>query len=219
MPPSLVIFDCDGVLVDSEPAANRVLAEMITEAGLPTSVDECCARYVGRTLESSIALIEESLGRAVPDEWRTDLRRRERAAWESELASVPGVEAVLRHLQTEAIAYCVASSGSKDKMRFTLSHTGLLPLVRDVLFSATEVARSKPYPDIFIHAAEVMGQPAERCVVIEDSVFGAQGARAAGMQVFGYIADPYTDVKGLEQAGAEIFSEMAELPILLGLDV
>jgi len=217
MRPSLIIFDCDGVLVDSEPVANRVLAEMITQAGLPTSVEECCTRYVGRTLESSIALIEQELGKALPENWRADLSRRERSVWEKELCAVPRVEAVLHHLRQDEISYCVASSGSKDKMHFTLGHTGLLPLVQDVLFSATEVARSKPHPDIFLHAAQSMGQPSTSCIVIEDSVFGVQGARAAGMRVFGYIADPHTDATGLKQAGAEVFSDMGELPALLGL--
>lgn len=217
MLPSLVIFDCDGVLVDSEPAANRVLAEMVTQAGLPTSVEECCTRYVGRTLESSITLIEKEIGRTLPAGWREELRRRETAAWENELVPVQGVEAVLHCLQQHDTAYCVASSGSKEKMHFTLGHTGLLPLVRDVLFSATEVARSKPFPDVFLHAAEGMGKLAEDCIVIEDSVLGAQGARAAGMRVFGYVADPYTDADGLERAGAKIFNDMRALPALLGL--
>jgi len=217
MRPSLVIFDCDGVLVDSEPAANRVLAEMVTEAGLPTSVEACCKKYVGRTLESSIGLIEEELGRALPEGWRAELRRRETQAWQRELAAIPGVESVLRHLAREKIAYCVASSGGKDKMRHTLGHTGLLPLVKDVLFSATEVARSKPHPDIFLHAATHMNAAPATCAVIEDSVFGARGARAAGMTVFGYAADPHTDAAGLEQAGAKIFREMQVLPALLGL--
>ncbi len=216
-PPELVIFDCDGVLVDSEPAANRVLAEVLTELGLPTTPEQSRVRYVGRTMESVAALVSEQLGRPLPPDWEDQVRRRESAVWQKELTAVPGAREVLEHLKRRSVRFCVASSGRHEKMHLTLGLTGLLPLVEGVLFSARDVPRSKPHPDVFLLAAERMKAAPESCVVIEDSVPGVQGAKAAGMHVLGYVGDPHTDAEGLRRAGAVLFADMADVPRLLGL--
>ncbi len=204
--PLLVIFDCDGVLVDSEPPANRVLSEAIVELGLPATFESVTARFKGRSLSDCVKLIESDLGRSVPADFLTRLNERTFAAFRDELEAVPGVRAVLEGL---SLPRCVASSGSHEKMRFTLGLTALLPWFEPHLFSATQVERGKPAPDLFLFAAKSMGVPAERCVVVEDSVPGICGAVAAGMRVLGFAREGSPEE--LCAAGAEVFLHMDEL--------
>ena len=217
-PPSLVIFDCDGVLVDTEQVANQLLVEVLAEDGLQLSEAESRALFVGRSIESIIKHVEQSLGRSLRADWATMLRDRTlRAFAERGIQAVPHVDAALRILHEHGIAFCVASSGKLEKMRFTLGVTGLLPLLKDVLFSAEQVTHGKPAPDLFLYAAKQMGYSAERCVVVEDSVPGVQAARAAGMRALGYAGDQHTDADGLAAQGADLFYDMRELPARLGL--
>ncbi len=216
-PPGLVIFDCDGVLVDSEPIANHALAAAVTRLGLPMNVTDTRAAFVGLSMRQIMKNISGLTGQPVPDTWRQTLQDETYAAFRRSLRAVPGVQEVLAHIQAANIALCVASSGSLDKMELTLGLTGLRAYFGDNLFSSTMVARGKPHPDLFLHAAAQMGVSVDRAVVIEDSVPGVMGARAAGMQVFAYAGDPESNAIKLRAEGGEIFTDMADLPRLLAL--
>ena len=216
MTPALVIFDCDGVLVDSEAIANRIMAEHITATGIPITYEDCRARFVGGTLQRVMDTVEQWLGRPLPPGWRDDFEARRNEAFRRELKAVPGVEEVLETLSAQGTAMCVASSGTVEKMELTLGLTGLKRFFGDRLFSAAMVAQGKPEPDIFLHAAEQMGYLPETCLVVEDSPTGVTAAVAAGMRVLAYAAE--TDAEMLKAAGAQPFDAMAELLGLLGLD-
>lgn len=207
----LVIFDCDGVLVDSEPIANRVFSQMLGEVGLPMSYEETVRTFVGRSAATCVGMVEERIGRPVPEGWVDAWHQRTLDAFSRDLRAVEGVDAVLEGL---TVPFCVASSGEPAKMRFTLGMTGLLPRFEGRMFSAVEVPRGKPAPDLFLHAARRMGAAPERCAVIEDTAVGVQAGAAAGMTVFGYAA--MSDPDALRAAGAaHVFHRMAELPALL----
>jgi HAD superfamily hydrolase (TIGR01509 family) len=216
MTPALVIFDCDGVLVDSEAIANRIMAEHITATGIPIAYEDCRARFVGGTLQRVMDTVEQWLGRPLPPGWKDDFEARRNEAFRRELKAVAGVEEVLQRLARVGTEICVASSGTIEKMELTLGLTGLKRYFGERLFSASMVAHGKPEPDIFLYAAEQMGYLPETCVVVEDSPTGVTAAVAAGMRVLAYAAD--TDAEILRVAGAHPFAEMAELPGLLGLD-
>src|SRR5512139_1203442 len=206
----LVIFDCDGVLVDSEPIANRELAAALSEAGLPTTPEESMRRYMGMSWPAAHALFEQQLGRALPAEFEREFWARLDAALRTELVAVPGIHAALDAIPTPT---CVASSGRIDKMRVTLGLTGLYERFEGRIFSAADVPRAKPFPDLFLHAAAQMRAAPARCAVVEDSPRGVQAGVAAGMRVFGYAAR--TDARELAAAGAHVFTDMAELPALV----
>ena len=208
---ALVIFDCDGVLVDSEPISNRVFCEMLNEIGLPFTFDETVRTFVGRSMASCLDLVAERLGRRPPDGFAAEMAERTFAAFRAGLRPVAGVAGALDAI---ALPTCVASSGEPAKMRTTLGLTGLLPRFEGRLFSAVEVARGKPFPDLFLHAAARMGADPARCAVVEDTPVGVRAAVAAGMTPFGYAG--WTDPAALAEAGAAaVFREMAELPALL----
>ena len=213
--PSLVIFDCDGVLVDTETVANRLLARVLSEEGFSVSYEECRRLFVGRTMDAVRAHVEGALGRALRDDWTAYIRDRTLEAFAEGIEPVPGASDVIHALRLRGMQYCVASSGKFEKMRFTLGATGLLPLVEDVLFSAEEVAHGKPAPDLFLHAAARMGHEPLRCVVVEDSLPGVQAAVAAGMPVIGYAGDPHTDAAALKREGAHVVTDMSALRDLL----
>jgi HAD superfamily hydrolase (TIGR01509 family) len=204
----LVIFDCDGVLVDSEPISNRLLAERLTAVGLPTSVEDSMRDYMGRSWASCTAIIEGKLGRGLPPGFAAGYHAAVFAAFERELRPVAGIEAVLDGLPAPC---CVASSGSHERIRKALGVTGLLARFKGRIFSATDVEHGKPAPDLFLHAAALMGVSPGECVVVEDSPAGVQAGRAAGMTVLGYAA--LTPV--VQLAGARTFTDMVELPALL----
>ncbi len=209
----LVIFDCDGVLVDSEPIANRLLAEALSKAGLPTSYDEARRRYVGLSMATCMKLFEEQLGGPLPESWLDDLQAETFARFSAELTSVEGVSELIRIVQERAISTCVASSGDLTKINLSLTTTGLLGLFGGHIFSASMVPRGKPHPDLFLLAAERMGVSPERSVVIEDSVPGVQAAVAAGMRVLAYAGDPHTDGDALARAGGTVFYAMRDAPL------
>ncbi|MEQ9639182.1 MAG: HAD family hydrolase [Alphaproteobacteria bacterium] len=210
MAPALAIFDCDGVLVDSEPIANRVLARRLSEAGLPTSYDESITSYLGLSLKAALAKAEALHGTSLTPDFAETLQAETFAAFETDLTPVAGVIGALDALPCPT---CVASSGAHDKMRLTLGITGLYARFEGRIFSATEVARGKPFPDLFLHAAERMAVAPGDCVVIEDSPFGVQAAIAAGMRVLGYVGG--ATAQPLAAHGATEFADMAELPGLL----
>lgn len=209
----LVILDCDGVLVDSEPIANRILAARLTELGLPTTPDQTVERYLGISSAKVLADVERRLEGPAPEDFLADFLTACLAAFDAELEAVEGIEAVIDALGAAGIATCVASSGEHEKIRHTLGHTGLLGRFDGRIFSTTEVSRSKPAPDLFEHAAAAMGTEPERCAVVEDSPVGVTAALAAGMDVFAYAGR--TPRERLERDRVRIFSRMPELPALL----
>jgi HAD superfamily hydrolase (TIGR01509 family) len=208
--PELVIFDCDGVLVDSDRISLRVQGEWISALGLETSYEDCVRDFLGLGMPATLRILTERLGEPLPAGWEEDLNVAVREAFRSELRPIPGVVEALEEID---LPTCIASSGSQEKMRFTLGLTGLWDRFAGHIYSGDEVQRGKPAPDLFLHAASGMSTAPNRCVVVEDSPCGALGARAAGMSVLGYA--PAGDGERLENEGAETFTSMAELPSLL----
>ncbi len=215
-----MIFDCDGVLVDTERLAVGVEARILTELGWPIGVDEVVRRFMGRTSEAMLAEVAQRLGPGLADRFDALATTESRAVFERELAPVPGVISLLDVLEAAGIATCVASSGSPDKMRFTLGLTDLLPRFTGRIFSAVEVRHGKPAPDLFLHAAEAMNTAPEECTVVEDSVSGVLAAVAAGMRVYGF-AGGLAPASELAAAGATLFDRMADLagPLTAGLEL
>jgi HAD superfamily hydrolase (TIGR01509 family) len=205
----LVIFDCDGVLVDSERLAVRTEAEILGRLGWPLTEAEIIERFVGRSATFMQSEIEAHLGR--PLDWETEFEIRYGDVFARELLPVAGIEEALARIATPT---CVASSGSHEKMRFTLGMTGLLSRFAGRIFSVDEVENGKPAPDIFLHAARIMRVPAERCAVVEDSVSGVTAGLAAGMAVFAF-AGGVTDAARLAIGSATVFADMRTLPALL----
>jgi HAD superfamily hydrolase (TIGR01509 family) len=210
-PLELVIFDCDGVLVDSERISVRIDAVVLAELGWPLTEAEVVERFMGRTEEYMLSEIEAQLGRPLGHDWDSRFRHLYREAFEAELGPVDGVVEALDRI---AATTCVASSGSHEKIRYSLGLAGLYERFEGRIFSASEVANGKPAPDLFLHAAERMGVEPAACAVVEDSRYGVEAARAAGMRAFGY-AGGLTPRHRLEGPGTVVFDHMCELPGLL----
>ncbi|MDV9191214.1 HAD family hydrolase [Streptomyces sp. SR27] len=211
----LVIFDNDGVLVDSEPISNTLLAGYLTELGHPTTYEESVRDYMGSAMHRIHDLVEERSGQRLPAEFDETFHGRVFAAFRDELEAVPGAPDVVKRLAEAGVPYCVASSGSHERIRVGHRKTGLDAWFRDeIVFSAEDVGRGKPAPDLFLHAAARMGVAPERCVVVEDSRLGVQAAQAAGMDVYGFTA--MTPQEKLTGANGH-FGTMDELPAILGL--
>jgi HAD superfamily hydrolase (TIGR01509 family) len=196
------------VLVDSEVIVAAAIAEALGRAGMTISANDVLTRYTGRTAASARPLLEAELGRPLPEDVFAGLRERTGAVFARELRAVAGVAEALDRLLTPA---CVASGGSHEKMRYTLGLTGLFERFAGRIFSASEVARGKPAPDLFLHAARTLGADPARCAVVEDTAVGVEAARAAGMLVFGYAERMPASLL----AGARTFTEMSALPELL----
>lgn len=181
--PDLVIFDCDGVLIDSEIIACRAVVDCLGELGIRETIDDVITRYVGVSAKTMFADFDARYGARIPADFHDRLRERTAQGFDAGLKPMPGVAAAIEALDCPI---CVASSSAPERLARTLSLTGLLRYFDPHVFSATQVKRGKPAPDLFLFAAERMGVAPERCVVIEDSVLGVQGARAAGMRVIGF---------------------------------
>ncbi len=217
-PFGLVIFDCDGVLVDSERLAIKVDMVYLERLGWPMTEAEIVERFVGRSDADMRAVIEAQLGGPIPADLDEEFERLYRETLERELEPVEGIEAVLDARVRAGTPVCVASSGTHAKFRRSLARTGLARYFDDRIFSATDVTHGKPAPDLFLHAASTLGVEPDRCAVVEDSVYGVQAAIAAGMRAFAY-AGGVTPAERLISAGPEavIFHDMAELvPLLAG---
>jgi HAD superfamily hydrolase (TIGR01509 family) len=213
----LIIFDCDGVLVDSEVISNAVLARALTAEGLPTTLAQARHDYQGLLLGEVLLHAQQRAGRVFPDDWLERYEREREQEFRRELRPVAGAAEAVRTVSAAGVKVCVASQGKLAKTRLSLALTGLADLFDDrALFSAELVARGKPHPDLFLHAAQEMGASAARCVVIEDTSSGVTAAVAARMRVLGYAAD--ADEAALRAAGAEILWSLEELPVRLGLD-
>ena len=183
MIPELVIFDCDGTLVDSEELGTSVLLEMAGELGLHLPLRETNLLFRGWQLDRCVAQIETWLGRKLPDDFVAQVRLRTRNTFEAKLQPIPGAVELVRTLR---LPMCVASSGPREKIELSLSLTGLLPYFKDRIFSGYELGSWKPDPGLFLHAARTLGVEPARCAVVEDSLVGVQAGVAAGMQVFAY---------------------------------
>lgn len=210
-PIELVIFDCDGVLVDSERIALRVQVALGAELGWPLTEDEVIDRFLGRSSESVGEQIAERLGPDTAALWGERFSELHREAVDAGLTAVDGLPEALDAI---SLPTCVASSGSHEKMRHTLGHTGLYERFAGRIYSAGEVSRGKPAPDLFLHAARQMGVDPAACVVVEDSLPGVRAARAAGMRALGY-AGGLTPGERLEGPGTVVFHDMRDLPGLL----
>lgn len=214
-----ILFDCDGVLVDSETITNTVLCTMLNESGWPISAEECMRTFLGRTVRSETARIETHTGRPLTDEWmaafyerRNDQLRAQLVAIDGALASVQAV-----HAQLDG-RIAVASGADRFKVEMQLTQVGMAPYFAGRVFSGHETPRSKPFPDVYLAAAAALGVAPERCLVIEDSVPGIQAGLAAGATVWGYCPDPvlFATPQMLQDAGvARIMRSMSELPALL----
>ena len=207
----LVIFDCDGVVVDSERVVHAVFGEFIRSYGVDLTEEEMHERFLGRRLAECAAVVEELTGKAVPPgELERYCAERDRVLLE-QVKPVDGIREVLEQL---TIPYCIASSGDHAKMRITLGATKLMSFFEGRLFSATEVPHGKPAPDVFLYAAARMGADPKRTAVVEDSVNGVLAGCAAGMTVLGFAG--LTSAEKLVRAGAtRVFTQMDELPALL----
>lgn len=217
----LIIFDCDGVLVDSEPILNRIFAETLTEAGFKITYEEVSQKFVGKSFATCLEIISKTYGRPIPPNWIERCKEREISALQRELQPTPGIVATLEQI---ALPRCVASNSSHRHIQLVLQLTGLLHQVEGKTYSSHDVDRPKPFPDVYLYAARQMGKAPENCVVIEDSVPGVQAGFAAGMTVFGYAQRRKNSLEGkiashhdaLIVAGAKVvFEDMPQLPHLL----
>ena len=215
-PPGLVIFDCDGVLVDSEPLTSRAMRNVLAHYGLRLELDEIQARFHGISNGQIHDTVLAHWGVRLPNDVVRLFEEAERAGAEDGLPAIPGVADAVRAVAASGTAICVGSNGSPDAIAQRLRLTGLYHWFEGRMFSAAMVARGKPYPDVFLHAAEAMGFSPPECVVIEDSDAGVQAALAAGMRVLAYEASPASDVA--DARGVVRFTDMALLPALLGID-
>ena len=213
---TLLIFDCDGVLVDSEVLAHGILLELMATLGRPMTIDEAMREFAGMDLRDTLATAERLLGRPVPEETGKFFGQRLLERFRRDLEPIAGVrDAIL------ALPYrrCVASSSSPERLRLSLEVTGLAPLFGDHVFSAADVARGKPAPDLYLHAARVMGEAPPSCIVVEDTVRGVAAGHAAGMTVIGFAGAAHATpglVDDLKGAGAHVaIATMSELPAVV----
>ncbi len=214
LPIELVIFDCDGVLVDSEPIGVRYDMLMLERVGLVMTEAEVIDRFVGRSGSVLREYIEDELGHPLDRALEDEMRQFYLDALAADLHAVDGVSDALARID---VPMCVASSSEPDSLRWKLRHVGLLDHFGGI-FSAAEVEHGKPAPDLFLYAARRMGVAPDRCAVVEDSQYGVQAARAAGMAVFAY-ASGFTDSTRLTGDHTTIFTDMRDLPELLARSV
>lgn len=215
-----IIFDCDGVLVDSEHLANAVLVEYVREFGLFLSLEEALAQFTGVKMADCVAELEQRLGRRLPAHFVPTFRERSATAFRAHLRPIEGVEAIVKNLQQRNLPYCVASSGPREKIELNLRITGLLHYFQSRIFSAYEVGKWKPDPGLFLHAARVLGVEPQQCAVIEDSQPGIYAGLAADMMVFAYQPESVPSLAQIKPtipslSGVHKFRHMAELQKML----
>ena len=190
-----VIFDCDGVLVDSEPIGNQILVDMANNLGAHIDFGFAMKHFKGSHFKECVAIISKLVTKPVPETFEAEYRRRSLEAFEKHLKPIEGVAKVIEQLQ---LPFCVASSGMESKMKFNLKLVGLLPYFESKMFSCYTIQKFKPEPDVFLWAAKTMGFKPHECVVIEDSLLGVQGALKGGFDVFGFTAhDTNNELEGL----------------------
>jgi len=211
---ALLILDCDGVVVDSEPITLRVLWQMLVSLGLHVELDACADLFTGLTFEKITERIEESLQKPLPKTFLSEYLERTFSALASELKPVGGIEAALEKIDKINLPYCIASNGPHAKIKKTLGITSMFSRFDGRIFSAADVPRAKPFPDLFLFAAKHFSVEPASCLVVEDSAGGVIAAKAAGMTAFGFCAR--TPREKLEAAGADrVFADMHQLPSLI----
>ncbi|HXZ09912.1 MAG TPA: HAD family phosphatase [Paraburkholderia sp.] len=214
-----VIFDCDGVLVDSEPITNRVLAEMLNELGWAISVEETIQIFLGKAVKDEAQRIEAQTGVPLTSEWLAQFRARRNAALERELVAIQGASSAVKALHDALDGrVAVASGADRHKVEMQLSKVGIFDYFDGRIFSGHEMPRSKPHPDVYLAAADALNVDPKRCAVVEDTVTGATAGVAAGATVFGYSPGEsgHSTADALHQAGvARVFQRMVDLPALL----
>lgn len=206
-----VIFDCDGVLVDSERLGVHIDRQVLSEIGLEFTLEEVVTTFMGKSDKFFVETVESLTGRPVPTGWLDEIGERYKIAFEKDLTPVPGIFEALNEI---SLPYCVASSGSHEKMRFTLGKTGLLAKFETALFSSTQVSRGKPHPDLFLFAADQMGWEPSACAVVEDSMAGVEAGLAAGMNVIAY-AGGFLKHDEYAHPNLIVIEHMRELPNIL----
>ncbi len=211
--PELIIFDCDGVLVDSEPLSFRVLSETITAAGASLPLEDCYRLFLGKSINSMRDILREDYDISLSDQTLKEMQERLFEVYRQELTPIPGIIDLLPGLEQP---FCVASSGLPERIRLALELTGLLSSFESHVFSATMVERGKPAPDLFLHAAAAMKTRPEDCLVIEDSTAGIEAAKSAGMTVIGFTGGSHAQMPGYRETletlkPDAVISDMAEL--------
>ncbi|HSD37706.1 MAG TPA: HAD family phosphatase [Rhodocyclaceae bacterium] len=206
----LLIFDCDGVLVDSEPLVNQIYADMLAELGYAVDYEESLHEFAGAAMSTRLRVLSQRLGWSPSPDFANQFTARQTAVFAEKLRPVAGINKVITGLSTP---FCVASNGNREEIVFRLQTCGLLHHFQNAIFSGTETPRPKPYPDVFLAAANAFNVEPQRCVVIEDSVTGVTAAIRAGMRVFGHAV--HTSAAHLSDAGATPFASMSELAALL----
>jgi HAD superfamily hydrolase (TIGR01509 family) len=215
-----VLFDCDGVLVDSEPITNRVLAEMLCELGWRITIEETMQTFMGKAVKDELPLIEERTGITITADWLAQFRERRNEALDRELVEIRGASATVRVLHEMLDGrVAVASGADRRKVELQLAKIGIADCFEGRIFSGQELPRSKPHPDVYLKAAEVLGVDPRRCAVVEDTLTGASSGLAAGATVFAYnspAANGHVGAQRLRDAGvAHVFADMEQLPALL----
>ncbi|WP_295979930.1 HAD family phosphatase [uncultured Variovorax sp.] len=218
-PFSAVLFDCDGVLVDSEPITNRVLAQMLGELGWQITTEESMNTFTGKAVKDETALIEQKTGFKITDDWLKTFRTRRNEALERDLIAIPRAPEAIREIHARLDGRIACASGAdRHKVELQLAKVGLLEYFEGRIFSGHEMPRSKPHPDVYLAAAEALGVAPGQCAVVEDTVTGAMAGVAAGATVFGYSTGEsgHSGPGPLLSVGAvRVFSDMSELPALL----
>ena len=214
MRPAAVIFDCDGVVVDSEHPTLVMIRDDLERYGLTLTLEELEAGYIGGTVET-VAAKARANGARLPEDWVRDFYDRMYAMLRASVPLIPGVVGVLDALDAAGVPFAMGSNGTHEKMAITLGQHGLIERFRGHLYSGQALGRPKPAPDLFLHAAGRLGVPAAECVVVEDSAAGARAARAAGMRCYGYA--PKGAHAALAAEGAILFHRMEDLPGILGI--
>ena len=219
IPFDAVLFDCDGVLVDSEPITHRVLRDMLEERGWVLTPEECMRIFVGKAVKDERALIEAQTGSPVTDEWLHSFWARRNVALDRDLVEIPGASTAVRALHAALGGRIACASGAdRKKVELQLQKVGLADAFEGRVFSGHETPRSKPFPDVYLAAASALAVDPTRCAVIEDSVTGATAGVAAGATVFGYSPGGlgHSGAEELRAVGvADIFTDMGELPAVL----
>ncbi len=210
-----IIFDCDGVLVDTEKIGNGILLAMAKEHGFEMELEDAYHHFNGRNLKDCFRYIEEAIDQKLPDNFETEYREKSFEAFKTQVKPMEGVIDFIKNIEKLNIPYCVASSGPEDKIRLNLEVAGLLDKFENKLFSSYQIGSWKPEPGIFLHAAKEMGFDVKDCIVLEDSKAGVKAGISGGFKVYGF-ANGFNN-EDLEAEGAELFCSYDELSEMIGV--
>ncbi|MEC3906862.1 HAD-IA family hydrolase [Tamlana sp. 2201CG12-4] len=205
-----IIFDCDGVLIDSETIAISTLVDMANNLGANMILEDSIISLKGKALNYCMDLISKLIGKPLPETFEKDYRTNTFKAFKEEIQPIKGIKGVVENLK---VPFCVASSGPENKIRLNLEITGLLPYFENKIFSCYAIQKWKPEPDVFLWAAKTMGYKPEECLVIEDSISGVKAAKEGGFDVFGYTEHDYKNE--LKDKATKTFKTMSKLPGML----